>query len=639
MNDAPDRPRIPREIAASEDLTGAAEGGGRAAGYAGLPEYAPVLERLARVLHRGGRRHAVLTAEPGVDAEMFLADFAGLASSGWMPFLADKQVIAVDARHTTPEESRDRLLAILASVAAHPDAVICLSGFETLLRSPQGTNRGPLLCALDSIRCRLIGLMRPDAYEELIAGDTELEEVFARVELPEPSPDAAPQIVKNYCRTLAAHFQVKIADETAALAAGLSSNYLLHERLPGKARKVLHQVCQDIDFERTQLGAGRSEVTADDVFTAVSQRSGVPEETLRGIAEKRDYQRSLREFIVGQDHAVKEIATELGLIKAGLVDDGKPASVMMFVGRTGTGKTEMAKALARFYSNTKRLRTYTPGNMVEPHSVSSIIGVPPGYVGHDRGGKIVQDLNSDPHCVFLLDEADKAHPDVLQPFLNLFDEGWVRDQRGVQAYANKAIFILTTNVGQRMIADMARQGKTPEEMAARMKETLAQIKHAKLNRPVFAPEFLARIKRVIVFQPLSHAAMHGICRKLLREMQQHWLARRDKQLAVDELLVESIGEEAHARNEKSDGKEGGRIVRKLPAEYLEAPVQAAVSDRPAAYTAAVRVRVTAEQPALPPNDPPSADGQPNGDEESAESESFIPPAKLEVRVEFDPTPE
>ena len=110
----------------------------------------------------------------------------------------------------------------------------------------------------------------------------------------------------------------------------------------------------------------------------------------------------------------------------------------------------------------------------------------------------------------LLDEADKAHPDVLQPFLNLFDEGWLCDQRGVKAYASKSIFILTTNVGQRMMAEMVEQGKSPDEIRERMKEVLAQIKHTKAERPVFSPEFLSRLKRIIVFNPLGREAMRGI---------------------------------------------------------------------------------------------------------------------------------
>jgi ATP-dependent Clp protease ATP-binding subunit ClpA len=188
-------------------------------------------------------------------------------------------------------------------------------------------------------------------------------------------------------------------------------------------------------------------------------------------------------LVLKSDNAVRAVATELSLIKAGMTDPDKPASVMLFVGQTGTGKTELAKALARFYSTSKRLQVYTLGNFVESHSVSGIIGVPPGYVGHHLGGRLVNELNADPYCVFLLDEAGKAHPDVLQPFLNLFDEGWVRDQRGVKAYGDKAIFILTTNVAQRMIADLARTGEPPDQIAEKVKASLSQIRHQHANRP------------------------------------------------------------------------------------------------------------------------------------------------------------
>src|ERR1700736_5605715 len=168
-----------------------------------------------------------------------------------------------------------------------------------------------------------------------------------------------------------------------------------------------------------------------------------------------------------------------------MTDPSKPASVLLFLGQTGTGKTELAKALARFYSTSKRLKSYTLGNCVEPHSVATIIGVPPGYVGNDQGGRLVNELNADPYSVFLLDEADKAHPDVLQPFLNLFDEGWIYDQRGVKAFGDRAMFILTTNVGQRQISELCAQGKPIDEITWIMKESLSQIRHSKSNRPVF----------------------------------------------------------------------------------------------------------------------------------------------------------
>jgi ATP-dependent Clp protease ATP-binding subunit ClpA len=130
-----------------------------------------------------------------------------------------------------------------------------------------------------------------------------------------------------------------------------------------------------------------------------------------------DYERDLGAAVVGQPQAVAAAASQLDAIKSGLPDPGKPASVMLFAGLTGVGKTELAKTLARFYSSSKRLQTYTMANFTQPHSVSGIVGVPPGYVGHEQGGRLVNDLNSDPYCVFLLDEAEKAHPDIWKLFL------------------------------------------------------------------------------------------------------------------------------------------------------------------------------------------------------------------------------
>jgi ATP-dependent Clp protease ATP-binding subunit ClpA len=193
--------------------------------------------------------------------------------------------------------------------------------------------------------------------------------------------------------------------------------------------------------------------------------------------------------------------------------------------------------------------------------------------------------------VFLLDEADKAHPDVMQPFLNLFDEGWLYDQRGIKAYGDRAIFILTTNVGQRQVADMFRSGKTIDEITYAMKETLARTKHTKSNRPVFTPEFLARLKRIIIFKPLDQGGMLGITRKLVDDMARDWLHKRQKTLLVPEPMIQAIAKRAHAVNERSQGKEGGRIVRKLLAEFVEAPAQRAISDAPDQYRRCDRIEL------------------------------------------------
>ncbi|MBL8799296.1 MAG: ATP-dependent Clp protease ATP-binding subunit [Planctomycetia bacterium] len=578
-------PPLPPELANWEDLTHRA----RTATHSGAfpfddePRFEQLFAAIARVLHRRTANHVLLTGERGVGKSTILTELARRAATGRIPFLRQRRFVSVDCRYVPADESRQRLTAILTQAAARPELVVCLDGFASLLRAERGDPRAALFSVLSRARCQVIGLLTPREFEELAADDPDFAEFFTRVDVEEPDTELALKILRHFAHGLQHKYRLSIDDEAVRQAVVLSANYILNDHLPAKALKLLHRVCEDFDFERSQQGQARVRVTVDDVVRAVAERSGVPAETLRGVAERSDYGQSLREYIFGQDHAVAEVATELGLIKAGMTDPHKPASVMLFLGQTGTGKTELAKALARFYSTSKRLKTYTLGNCVEPHSVATIIGVPPGYVGHDSGGRLVKELNADPYCVFLLDEADKAHPDVLQPFLNLFDEGWVNDQRGARGYANKSIFILTSNVGQRMIADLMQQGKTPEEIAERMKEVLSQIRHTKSDRPVFTPEFLARIKRIIVFRPLDQGAMAGICRKQVAELVQGWAEKRGKRLEIPAALVTYLADAAHRLNEKSQGKEGGRIVRKLLSEHVEARLQREISQRPADY--------------------------------------------------------
>jgi ATP-dependent Clp protease ATP-binding subunit ClpA len=569
------------------------------------PAFGLFFDQLARVLFRDRTRHVLLVAERGVGQGLVIAEFARRMAAGSFPFLKDCRVLCTNVRHTPRGASLQTLTTLLNAVVPDPHAIAFIDGIAALLRGEGTGHHATLLSLLSFARCRVIGVVEPWEYEELVSLDVDMLEHFERLDLKEPDYPTAVRLVRRLADGLTERYGCQIPDQAVSMAVGLSANYILNEQLPGKALRVLHRLCEDFSYDRAHCGKSANAVTEDDVIRVISTMAGVPQETLRGIAEHVDYERSLNASIFGQDHAVAEVATELGLIKAGLSDFGKPASVMLFIGQTGTGKTELAKVLARFYSSSKRLKTYTLGNFVEPHSVAGIIGVPPGYVGHDQGGRLVNDLNSDPYCVFLLDEVDKAHPDVLQPFLNLFDEGWVRDQRGVQARADKAIFVLTTNVGQRMIAEMSQQGKSIEEITARMKEALSQIRHGKSNRPVFTPEFLARIKRIVVFKPLAQNAIEQITDKLVAEMQATWLDRRQKQLRVDPAIVSSLAAEAHRLNEKSDGREGGRIVRKLISDRIEAPLQRAISQQPEQYrmSAAVVVEIS---PAA--NQEPATDG-------------------------------
>ena len=517
-------------------------------------------------------------------------------------FPAAKRLLAVDARYTAPEDARARLAAIFAHTGGHPELVVCLDGLAGLLGDRDGANKAAFLGGLRAARCHVLATLTPHEYDDLAGGDPGFAEFFSRVDAPEPDPETAFRLVTVFARDLATQYGLQIDDEAARKAVSLTADFVFSDQLPAKALKALTRACEDADYDRRHKGRVGTRVTADDVVRVVADQTGIPADTLLGLADRTDYEAALRGMVFGQDHAVREAATELGLIRAGMTDPTKPAAVMLFLGQTGTGKTELAKALARVYSASGRLRTYALGNCVEPHSVATIIGVPPGYVGSDRPGRLVAELQADPYGVFLLDEADKAHPDVLQPFLNLFDEGWVSDQRGQRAYGTRSVFVLTTNVGQRMIADMHREGKSVAEITTRMKEALGQIRHGKSDRPVFTPEFLARIKRVIVFRPLDQKAMTEVARTQLAALSRAWAEVRGRTLDAPDGLAEYLGAAAHRTDERAGGKEGGRVVRKLVSDWVEAPLLRAMATDPDGYRTSRRVTL-----AFAPPPPPEAD--------------------------------
>jgi ATP-dependent Clp protease ATP-binding subunit ClpA len=534
----------------------------------------PYFDAMLRALYRRANHHVLITGQRGIGKTTLVRELARRAAAGEIPFLSRKRFLWVDAGDVSPADSGAKLAAILAHVTGRTDLILCLDGLGPLLRGEPGTtHKLALRAALKERRIQLVAVMADRDFEDLLSADRELVEFFTRIGVAEPDRETALAIVSQAAAAIATEFKVSITAGAIDRSVVLSADYILNERLPSKAIRILRRVCEDLDYERTQRGGARATIEAEDVIRVVSEVSGVPESTLSGITEEADYDRDLAGMVVGQPEAVAAVATELRLIKAGLTDPGKPASVMMFAGLTGVGKTELAKTLARFYSSSKRLQTYTMGNFTESHAVSGIIGVPPGYVGHEQGGRIVNDLNTDPYGVFLLDEAEKAHPDIWKPFLNLFDEGWIVDQRAVKAFGDRAIFILTSNAGADVIASLSRAGEPMERIIEAVKTALLELRHPRSGEVVFAPEFLARIRRIIVFKPLDRAAMEGICRKIVGRMQTDWERKRNKTIVVPDALIAFIAERSHAENERSGGKEGGRIVAKLSSEHIEVPIQ------------------------------------------------------------------
>lgn len=550
---------------------------------------------LTRAMHRGQRRHVLLTGRKGVGKTARIHELAQLIAVGDVPFLANHRILWIDGQNVGPEDSRACLESIFTAVAPIPRLILCLDGLGALLKRTNGGTNKPLLRAMISRSdVRLIGILSSWEYNDLIGGDAEMHDLFTRIEIEEPSEEIALTIARQHALGLQTEFSIRIEGHVVERTVALASTFILNECHPAKSIRILRQVCEDAAYDRTQLGSERDDITVDDVVRAIAEKTGIPPHTIAGESDDVDFDRALEDAVVGQDEAVRQVAGELRLIKSGLTEPGKPAAVMLFAGMTGVGKTELAKRIAELYSTSRRLQIYSMGNFTEPHSVSGIIGVPPGYVGHEQGGRLINELNSDPYSVFLLDEAEKCHPNIWKPFLNLFDEGWIVDQRGVKAYADRAIFILTTNAGDRNVSQMTENGASQEEIAEQVKQGLSRVRHERSSQPVFPPQFLSRIKRIIVFNPLSEAAMIGVAERVCRRMQDLWLRKREKRIEISRELIECIGHEAHRRNASARGEEGGRIVRKLVSDLIESRIQdTAMTDRDA-YRRTEIVRVGIE---------------------------------------------
>lgn len=587
--------RLPAGLLPSEDLTWQARNQPMPKALH-LDRY---FDALNRALYRRTNNHVIITGQRGVGTTTLVKDLARRAAADELPFLGRKRFLLVDCRNVAPAESGRLLSSIISQVAGRTDLIVCLDGLGPLLRAESGGNHKLMLKgALQERRIHLVGVMDSHDYEDLLSADHALLELVTRVDVTEPERAAAMDMARQIADSLSAEFGVVLEQRAVERAVVLSADYILNERFPKKAAKVLHQVCEDLDYERTQLGSDRIVVNPDDVIRVISQISGVPAGQLSGTGgQGGDTTEVLGRAVVGQDEAVAAVARELRLIKAGI----RSGSVLFFAGLTGVGKTELAKALASVYSASKRLQTYTMGNFTEAHSVSGIIGVPPGYVGHEQGGRLVNDLNADPYCVFLFDEAEKAHPDIWKPFLNLFDEGWVTDQRGVKAFGDRAIFILTSNAGAEVISKL--KDRSVSEIVEGVKEVLPKTRN-RTGELVFTPEFLARIREIIVFKPLDLAAMEGICRKIPDGRRRFWSEKREKELVVPNDLIVYIARQSHADNDKSNGKEGGRIVAKKISELIEGPIAQEAENRPDAFRACQRIELTF----LPPG--PSLPGQP-----------------------------
>ncbi len=525
--------------------------------------------RVARILSQKRKANPVLVGEPGVGKTGIVEGLAQRIASRECPdFLRDARIVEISmsaliAGAQYRGQFEERLQAVVKEAEAAPEVILFIDEIHTLVGAGAGGSSSMdganiLKPALARGSIRLIGATTTAEYRRDIERDPALERRFQAVWVEEPTRDEAVEILRGLRARFEEHHGIQIEPAALEAAVDLSIRYLHDFRLPDKAIDLVDQACamamlRSFSKSAAKPRAKRKAIDRDDVAAAVAERCKLPVAQLAGNERERllRIEATLDERVKGQSQAISAVADAVRVARSGMKDPSKPVAVLLFAGPTGTGKTELAKALAEFlFGSESSLLRFDMSEYMEEHSVSKLIGSPPGYIGHDEGGRLTDAVRARPYSVVLFDEVEKAHPRVLDLFLQVFDEGTLTDSRGRKASFRETVIILTSNLG----SNATPAGKKLGFGATPADEDAAQALHARIADAIkrhLRPELLNRISRTVVFNPLSKENVREIAEKFVARLNAR-LGEQGIKLSVDEsvyalLLREGYSPEFGAR--------------------------------------------------------------------------------------------
>ncbi len=546
------------------------------------------LERILTVLSRRQKNNPLLVGDPGVGKTALIEGLAQMIIQGTgdrgqgsgkkpepgarnpEPFsigenlpekLQGAEVFALDmgsllAGTRFRGDFEERIKAVMKALEAHPNAVLFIDEIHTIVGA--GSTTGSTVDASNLLKPALTGKLKcigATTFGEYkhFEKDRAIARRFQKIDILEPSQAEAVLILEGLKSRLEAHHQLPYTSEAIQRSVELATRHLSDRKLPDSALDVLDEAgaTQSLKPQAERV----KEIGTTEVEATVARMARIPAKNLTRDDEAvlKNLEAELKNAVFGQDSAVAEVAGAIKLSRAGLRDPQKPMGAYLFTGPTGVGKTELARQLAS--SMGVPLLRFDMSEYMEKHSVSRLIGAPPGYVGFDQGGLLTDAVLQNPHCVLLLDEIEKAHPDLFAILLQVMDYGKLTDHNGKNVDFRSTVLIMTTNAGaaEASEARIGFMGGTKEEASD---EALKRM---------FSPEFRNRLDATVHFAPLSPVVMKQIVGKFVRQLEAQ-LAERKVEISLSEAALNWLAEKGY------DPLMGARPLARLIQESIKKPL-------------------------------------------------------------------
>jgi ATP-dependent Clp protease ATP-binding subunit ClpA len=481
------------------------------------------VQRTLHILQRRRKNNPIYVGDPGVGKTALVEGLALKIANGEVPEpFRDTQVFRLDlgaliAGTRYRGDFENRLKAVLAALAEKENPVLFIDEIHTIVgagSAGRGTMDASNLLkpALQDGILRCIGATTWEEYRQTFQSDAALSRRFQKVEINEPSAEETTRILVGLKERYEKHHGVSYNQEAIEGAALLADRYMRDRRLPDKAIDLLDEAGAAVALR----GGETPEVTEADLEEVLATMAQIPARRVKGSDKEqlRKLEEELKGVVFGQDEAIERLVSAIKVSRAGLRDAQKPVGAFLLTGPTGVGKTEVAKRLAEVMGIS--FLRFDMSEYMEAHTVSRLVGAPPGYVGYDRGGLLTESVAKNPHAVLLLDEIEKAHPDIFNILLQVMDHGTLTDANGKPTDFRHVILLMTSNVGARELA-----ARTPGFTDLGDGSPLRPLKDTDADRAVerlFSPEFRNRLDARLRFNPLSPQVMERIVDKFIREL-------------------------------------------------------------------------------------------------------------------------